>query len=62
MYRIILPIKVHAVKLAYRKALLDKMIHGYFCVRRGHRTVAVTYDPDNAKGTSVNPKSSLCIQ
>ena len=56
MYRIILPIKVHAVKLAYRKALLDKMIHGYFCVRRGHRTVAVTYDPDNAKCTSVNPK------
>ena len=54
--RVFLPIKVHAVKLAYRKRLLDNLIHGYFCVRRGNKAVAVTFDPDNMKCSSANPK------
>ena len=34
MERIILPMKVHAVKLDYRRRLLETMVHGYFGVRK----------------------------
>lgn len=56
MNNIVLPMKVHAVKLEYRRLKLEKMIHGYFCVRKGKNAVAVTFDPDNSKCSSKNPK------
>jgi len=60
MERIILPMKVHAVKLEYRRLILDKMIHGYFCVRRGKKTVVITHDPENPRFTTRHPRF-LCI-
>ena len=56
MNNIVLPMKVHAVKLEYRRLKLEKMIQGHFCVRRGKNAVAVTYDPDNPKCTTYSPK------
>ena len=55
MERIVFPMKVHAVKLEYRRRLLDKLIHGYFCVKRGKKSVAITCDPDN------EPSRKTCI-
>ena len=55
MDRIILPMKVHAVKLDYRRRLLETMVHGYFGVRRGYDVVIITHDPDNEKCTPKNP-------
>ena len=55
MDRIILPIKVHAVKLDYRRQLLETMVQGYFSVRKGCNVVIVTRDPDNEKCTPKTP-------
>ncbi len=51
MNTIIYPMKVHAVKLEYRRLKLANMPHGSFKERRGKNTVVVTYDPDNPKAT-----------
>ncbi len=56
MEQIILPMKVHAVKLEYRRRLLEKIVRGHFCVRRGRDSVAITYDPNDPKCTSRNPR------
>lgn len=56
MERIVLPMKVHAVKLEYRRLILDKMIHGYFTVRRGKKTVVITHDPENPRYTTRRPR------
>ena len=55
MERIILPMKVHAVKLDYRRRLLETMVHGYFGVRKGCDVVIVTRDPNNEKCTPKTP-------
>ena len=55
MREILLPIKVHAVKLDYRRLLLETMVHGYFSVRKGCNVVILTRDPDNDKCTPRNP-------
>ena len=49
MNNIVLPMKVHAVKLEYRRLQLEKIPHGYFCQRRGRDSVAITYDPDDER-------------
>lgn len=51
--------KVHAVKLEYRKQLLGKIVHGYFKVRNGKNTVIVTFDPDNPKVNNRRPKTHI---
>ena len=57
MNEIVWPMKVHAVKLEYRRLKLEKIPHGYFCVRRGVKMVAVTYDPENPKCTPRHPRT-----
>ena len=54
MNNIILPMKVHAVKLEYRRRILDSIPHGHFGVRNGRKIVIITYDPENPKCTSRN--------
>jgi len=54
MNNIILPMKVHAVKLEYRKHILESIPHGHFGVRNGRKIVIITYDPENPKYTSRN--------
>ena len=55
MKQIELPMKVHAVKLEYRRQLLEEMPHGYFCFRR-KPTVVITFDPENPKLTARRPR------
>ena len=55
MKKIELPMKVHAVKLEYRRQLLERIPHGYFCIRR-KPTVVITFDPENLKFTSCRPR------
>lgn len=56
MNQIYLPLKVHAVKLEYRRLLLDKMPHGCIRLRRGKRTVVINYDPEDPKVSSKCPR------
>lgn len=49
--------KVHAVKLEYRRQLMEKMPHGYFRVIRGRNNVVITRDPDNPKYTPSHPRT-----
>lgn len=49
MNAIIYPMKVHAVKLEYRRQALEKMPHGYFCDWRGKKSIFITYDPEMPK-------------
>jgi len=56
MNNIILPMKVHAVKLEYRRRILDSMPHGRFCIRKGRNAVAITFDPNDPKCSSKNEK------
>lgn len=56
MFRIRFPMKVLAVKLEYRRLLLEKIPHGYFCVRQGINKVVITYDPDDPKINSKHPR------
>ena len=56
MNSIILPMKVHAVKLEYRRQLLEKMPHGCFKIRKGKEIAVVTYEPDNPRITSRSPR------
>ena len=55
MKKIELPMKVHATKIEYRRRLLEKMPHGYFCIRR-KPTVVITFDPENPKYTAKRPR------
>lgn len=52
MNAIIYPMKVHAVKLEYRRLELERMPHGYFTDWRGKSTVVVTYDPERPEISS----------
>lgn len=56
MNEIILPMKVHAVKLEYKRLLLEKMPHGHFRYIKGIKTVMITYDPDNKKISASRPR------
>ena len=51
MNNIVYPMKVHAVKLEYRRLKLEKMIKGYFKNIKGIRNVVITFDPDEKKVT-----------
>ena len=53
MNAIIFPMKVHAVKLEYRRLKLEEIPHGYFCNRCGKESVVITYDPDRPE---ISPK------
>jgi len=57
MNEIILPMKVHAVKLEYRRQLLEKMPHGYYRVINGRKNVVITYDPNNPKYNKQHPRT-----
>ena len=56
MNNIILPMKVHAVKLEYRRRILDSMPHWRFCIRKGRNAVAIMFDPNDPKCSSKNEK------
>ena len=49
MNNIYWPMKVHAVKLEYRRLALENIPHGYFRIKNGRKYVYVTYDPLNPK-------------
>lgn len=57
MERIVLPMKVHAVKLEYRRQLLETMPHGYFRVRKGQYCVIVTRDPEDPNVCPKRPRT-----
>ena len=57
MNNIVLPMKVHAVKLEYRRLMLEKMPHGYFRVIKGKNNVVITFDPANPKYTPAHPRT-----
>lgn len=57
MKSIVYPMKVHAVKLEYRRLLLNSMPHGYFRVIKGIRNVVISFDPDNPKYTPNHPRT-----
>jgi len=61
MKKIDIPMKVHAVKLAYRRELLSKITHGYFKVRNGKHCVIVTSDPDIPSVSPKKPKTHIVI-
>ena len=52
MNAILYPMKVHAVKLEYRRLKLEAIPHGYFRDWRGKNTVVITYDPTMPKVNS----------
>ena len=56
MNNIVFPMKVHAVKIDYRRRVLESIKHGHFCVRNGRKAVAITFDPENPKCTSRSPR------
>ncbi len=57
MNNIILPMKVHAVKLEYKRQMLEHMPHGYFRIIRGRNNVVITYDPKNPKYNKAHPRT-----
>ena len=59
MNKIVLPMKVHAVKLEYQRLELEKMPHGHFKMKNGRKYVYVTYDPQNAKLNLRHPSRLL---
>lgn len=54
MNEIVLPMKVLAVKLEYRRLLLEKMTKGFFKTKNDQLHVVITYDPELKKYTSRN--------
>ena len=56
---IIYPMKVHAVKLEYRRLELERMPHGYFAEWRGKNVVVVTYDPETQRTRRLRVTSKL---
>ena len=59
MNDIILPMKVHTVKLEYRRQLLENMPHGYYRYIHGRKHLVITYDPELPKYDSVHPRVLL---
>ena len=59
MNDIVYPMKVHAVKLEYRRLLLEKIPHGYFKMKKGRQYVIVTFDPEKPKYNSRHPRILL---
>ena len=59
MNDIVYPMKVHAVKLEYRRLMLEKMPHGYFRIINGRQYVIVTFDPEKPKYNSRHPRILL---
>lgn len=59
MNDIVLPLKVHAVKLEYKRQQLEKMPHGYYRMIKGKKNVVITYDPDNPKYSKAHPRTLL---
>ena len=59
MNDIVYPMKVHAVKLEYRRLMLEKMPHGYFRISKGRQYVIVTFDPEKPKYNSRHPRILL---
>ena len=57
MNRITYPMKVHAVKLEYRRLLLKAMPHGYFRIIKGIKNVVISFDPENSKCTPNHPRT-----
>ena len=57
MNNIIYPMKVHAVKLEYRRLLLKAMPHGYFRIIKGIKNVVISFDPENSKCTPNHPRT-----
>ncbi len=57
MNNIVYPMKVHAVKLEYRRLKLEKMIKGYFKNIKGIRNVVITFDPDEPKYNVHHPRT-----
>ena len=49
MNKIEFPMKVHAVKLEYRRQKLEKMVHGHFKEKNGKKYVVITRDPSIPK-------------
>ena len=45
MKKVFFPMKVHAVKLEYRRLILEKSVRGYFKVKNGRQYVYITRDP-----------------
>lgn len=56
MNNIIFPMKVHAVKLEYRRLLLNKLPHGFFKIINGVQYVIITSDPDYPKCNTRHPR------
>lgn len=56
MKDIVFPMKVHAVKLEYRRLKLQELPHGYFCVKKGTNKVVITHDPEDERYTSRRPR------
>lgn len=56
MNRIVLPMKVHAVKLEYRRQLLLSIPNGYFKSIKGRNYVLITYDPDMPNISKSHPR------
>ena len=59
MNSIVLPLKVHAVKLEYRRLKIANMPHGQFVTKHGKKYVYVTYDPEDCKISSRHPRRLL---
>lgn len=57
MNNVVLPMKVHAVKLDYKRQRMENMLHGYFRVIKGRNCVVITYDSNNPKYNSIHPRT-----
>lgn len=60
MNKVVFPMKVHAVKLEYRRLKLAELPHGYIKEENGKQYVIVTYDPDNQKVSSRHNRKVSC--
>ncbi|WP_034442257.1 hypothetical protein [Butyrivibrio sp. AE2032] len=56
MKEIVFPMKVHAVKLEYRRLRLENMMRGNFRTVNGVKCVVVTYDPEKPKISVRHPR------
>ncbi len=64
MNNIVFPMKVHAVKLEYRRLLLEKMVQGHYIEKKGKRYIVITRDPSISKITTrhqrlLSPRTKL---
>lgn len=56
MNNIVFPMKVHAVKLEYRRLKLEKMVKGYFRDIKGRKCIVIIKDPANVKISARHPR------